>query len=382
MLVHDDLLATGGTARALCDLVERAGAEVVGCAFVVELAFLDGPRAARGLRRAVAGPLRGGVTRASASAHGRGRAGRGLGARVRPAPPAALVAAGAARRGGDRRRLDQGAAHAAGQDRPRRLHARRVRAAADAIVWRQEVEESPFEAILDEAVTTIALEPAGDARTRVELTVRAGAARALPLRRLHAAPRDPAAARRGARRDRAGGRRVTGSPERAHALGRLGRAAGRRVVPEAGLRMLTAELGLSGARDAAGRRWPRSGSRTRGCRTTPRARRSPTRRRRRPRRRLARGAHPALGRALVSGPDPPARRATLSVAPDAVVSPATHDEVAAVLEVCADAGVAVVPFGGGTSVVGGVEPLRDGFDVGDRARPAPARRRVGRPAAR
>ena len=42
MLVHDDLLATGGTARAVCDLVERAGAEVVGCAFVVELAFLSG----------------------------------------------------------------------------------------------------------------------------------------------------------------------------------------------------------------------------------------------------------------------------------------------------------------------------------------------------
>ena len=42
VLVHDDLLATGGTARAVCDLVERAGAEVVGCAFVIELAFLDG----------------------------------------------------------------------------------------------------------------------------------------------------------------------------------------------------------------------------------------------------------------------------------------------------------------------------------------------------
>ena len=42
VLVHDDLLATGGTARALCDLVERAGAQVVGCAFVVELEFLAG----------------------------------------------------------------------------------------------------------------------------------------------------------------------------------------------------------------------------------------------------------------------------------------------------------------------------------------------------
>src|SRR3954447_179019 len=42
VLVHDDLLATGGTAAALCELVERAGAEVVGCAFVIELGFLDG----------------------------------------------------------------------------------------------------------------------------------------------------------------------------------------------------------------------------------------------------------------------------------------------------------------------------------------------------
>ena len=42
VLVHDDLLATGGTARALCDLVQSRGAVVVGCAFVVELSFLAG----------------------------------------------------------------------------------------------------------------------------------------------------------------------------------------------------------------------------------------------------------------------------------------------------------------------------------------------------
>ena len=45
-------------------------------------------------------------------------------------------------------------------------------------------------------------------------------------------------------------------------------------------------------------------------------------------------------------------------APDAVVSPAGHDEVRAVLELCERGSVAVVPFGGGTSVVGGVAPLR------------------------
>ncbi len=42
MLVHDDLLATGGTAAALCDLVGQLGGEVVGCGFLVELAFLGG----------------------------------------------------------------------------------------------------------------------------------------------------------------------------------------------------------------------------------------------------------------------------------------------------------------------------------------------------
>jgi adenine phosphoribosyltransferase len=42
VLVHDDLLATGGTARAVCDLVRQLGAEVVGCAFLVELAFMGG----------------------------------------------------------------------------------------------------------------------------------------------------------------------------------------------------------------------------------------------------------------------------------------------------------------------------------------------------
>lgn len=42
VLVHDDLLATGGTAAAACDLVERLGGVVVGVGVVVELTFLPG----------------------------------------------------------------------------------------------------------------------------------------------------------------------------------------------------------------------------------------------------------------------------------------------------------------------------------------------------
>jgi adenine phosphoribosyltransferase len=42
VLLHDDLLATGGTARALAELVEEAGGAIAGCAFLVELAFLGG----------------------------------------------------------------------------------------------------------------------------------------------------------------------------------------------------------------------------------------------------------------------------------------------------------------------------------------------------
>ncbi|HET6997258.1 MAG TPA: FAD-binding oxidoreductase [Solirubrobacterales bacterium] len=52
------------------------------------------------------------------------------------------------------------------------------------------------------------------------------------------------------------------------------------------------------------------------------------------------------------------RGAQLDDAPDAVVLPADAEALRRVLDVCAREGIAVVPFGGGTSVVGGVEPLR------------------------
>ena len=48
VLVHDDLLATGGTARTLCRLVEQLGGVVVGCGFLIELAFLPGRKRLEG----------------------------------------------------------------------------------------------------------------------------------------------------------------------------------------------------------------------------------------------------------------------------------------------------------------------------------------------
>jgi len=42
VLVHDDLLATGGTAQALCSLVEQLGGTVAGCGFLIELTELRG----------------------------------------------------------------------------------------------------------------------------------------------------------------------------------------------------------------------------------------------------------------------------------------------------------------------------------------------------
>jgi alkyldihydroxyacetonephosphate synthase len=50
-------------------------------------------------------------------------------------------------------------------------------------------------------------------------------------------------------------------------------------------------------------------------------------------------------------------------APDAVVAPADAAAVLEVLQACNEEGVAVVPFGGGTSVVGGLEPLRGRWDA-------------------
>ncbi len=50
-------------------------------------------------------------------------------------------------------------------------------------------------------------------------------------------------------------------------------------------------------------------------------------------------------------------------APDAVLLPGNDDEISAILRFCSQHGIAVVPFGGGTSVVGGLDPVRGTFDA-------------------
>ena len=42
VLIHDDVLATGGTAKAVCELVEKLGGVIVQCNFLMELTFLNG----------------------------------------------------------------------------------------------------------------------------------------------------------------------------------------------------------------------------------------------------------------------------------------------------------------------------------------------------
>jgi alkyldihydroxyacetonephosphate synthase len=64
-----------------------------------------------------------------------------------------------------------------------------------------------------------------------------------------------------------------------------------------------------------------------------------------------------------STPDLLRRKQLHQDAPDAVLLPASEDEVAAILGYCSRNRIAVVPFGGGTSVVGGVDPVRGDFEA-------------------
>ncbi|MCV7177900.1 FAD-binding oxidoreductase [Mycolicibacterium sphagni] len=62
-----------------------------------------------------------------------------------------------------------------------------------------------------------------------------------------------------------------------------------------------------------------------------------------------------------STPDLLRRKQTHQNAPDAILLPGGEDEIATVLRYCSQHGIAVVPFGGGTSVVGGLDPIRGDF---------------------
>lgn len=48
ILIHDDVLATGGTAKAVCQLVERLGGKIIAYNFLIELDFLNGKEKLKG----------------------------------------------------------------------------------------------------------------------------------------------------------------------------------------------------------------------------------------------------------------------------------------------------------------------------------------------
>ncbi|MCG2460961.1 adenine phosphoribosyltransferase [Flavobacteriaceae bacterium F89] len=50
VLIHDDVLATGGTALAVCQMIESMGAQVVQCNFLLELGFLEGRKKLEGFK--------------------------------------------------------------------------------------------------------------------------------------------------------------------------------------------------------------------------------------------------------------------------------------------------------------------------------------------
>ena len=191
-------------------------------------------------------------------------------------------------------------------------------------------------------------------------------------------PRPGRIARRGARRHRAGSGHRDGEARtvsRRRAATRSGGAgATRRSQPELDGRRAG---GAARADRRAGASPPRPGSTRSSC----------------PSRGRCPGALAAVGEdGVLTGAEDRLRHAAgrsyadlarlrsgrLEAAPDAVVLPARRRRARRVLEPARRSGVAVVPFGGGTSVVGGVEPLRGGHERADQPRPGAAARRRGR----
>ena len=212
----------------------------------------------------------------------------------------------------------------------------------------QELEGSPFERVLREAETTIAVEP-GPGGTRVAITIRQ---RLRGLSRLGGVPRPPRDApdpRRGARRAR-GGAWLGACAGGAGATTPTPARCPRRPRP-----CCASELGIDGAvrgpvalEDVALEPCALGDAALDRLRAAADVRTD----------REARVLH-AAGKGYVDLVR--LRAGTPDGAPDAVVAPADAAGVAAVLEVCAAERIAVVPFGGGTSVVGGLTPIREGF---------------------
>src|SRR4051812_20721959 len=259
-----------------------------------------------------------------------------MGARVRSVLPAALVARDRPRRGRGGRRVDERPEDAAWRHRPGRLHTHRTHAAATHRM------AAGARGVPVRACFLVCGDRRGPRSRRRERDARRpdherAAARPLPARRLARPARRAAAPRRGPERDR-GGRRVRAPwwgwgdpppfPEVLRSL--IPGGLPERRTPHVSL----AEVRLPESRlpDAL-----------RDAATTDRDER-------------------VLHAAGKSYPDlVRIRSGDASRAPDGVLYPESHDEGMRLLELCASEGVAVVPFGGGTSVVGGVEALRGPF---------------------
>ena len=243
--------------------------------------------------------------------------------------------------------------------RARRLAARaggaRLRRA-----WAQELAGTPFEKVLTERRVEARLDPA-EGGTRVVADDRAALARLVALRRPCCCGARPAAS--STRRSTAS--RTCWCEARAGLLG-LGRA-GRGAVGVRARDRLPGRRARRRRRAWCRRRWR---SRTCGC-----ASRRSTRRRcdalvgeRARARRTARRACCAAAASRISTCSPSAP-ATARPRPTRSSPRPITTRSSPCCSACAERGVAVVPFGGGTSVVGGLEPLRGAVRRGDLARP-------------
>ena len=304
---------------------------------------------------------------------------RGVGDRRRPDPARALVAEGRARRG---RPTTTASPQVLTTDRGRAVRADFLvleRHEGEVLRWGQEVEGTPFDRILRSAEIDGARHARGrrGAGRRSRSASGCAAWRALGGFIVRRATRR--IARRGAGRARGGARHRWPLSRCASGAGATdAAAAGHDALPPHAPGWLAGRLDGPLAGHAEGR------AALEDVRLPPSA--------------LARGRAPGAGGGGGGGRRPrPTRSPACSTprasptptslrlragepdgAPDAVVLPADHEQVRAVLEACAREGVAVVPFGGGTSVVGGVDPAARRLRGRRGARPRAAGRRRAR----